>query len=342
MLRTALTCLLTAAFAGPSLAQDAYLDDRSTPQTLIRSLYNAINRHEYGRAWAYFSEAPAADVETYARGYEDTERIELIVGTPSEEGAAGSIYFQAPVAIRAESRSGDSRVFAGCYTLRMTNPGIEGEFSPLHIERGRLRPTDAALESALPRRCEDGADLPEHDSGLEKARAIYATLDRCNLATLPGTEPEDLAPDVHSIGFHYAHDTADIPQSTATLYRFPCSRGAYNEGHVYFLQNDIGEVSPLHFAEPELDIRYADDENEKVESMTVIGFSTSMELINSDFDPQTLSLHAFSKWRGLGDASSSGTWEFREGDFRLVHYSVDASYDGEMNGETVVEYNIAP
>ncbi|MGH6859926.1 MAG: hypothetical protein ACRECY_06700, partial [Phyllobacterium sp.] len=32
-----------------------YLDDRSTPETVIKSYYNAINRQEYARAYSYYA-----------------------------------------------------------------------------------------------------------------------------------------------------------------------------------------------------------------------------------------------------------------------------------------------
>jgi hypothetical protein len=44
----------------------------------------------------------------------------------------------------------------------------------------------------------------------------------------------------------------------------------------------------------------------------------------------------------VGDASSTGTWLFRDGRFSLVQYEVDASYDGQINPETGLDYNTAP
>ncbi|TIS77743.1 MAG: DUF1176 domain-containing protein, partial [Mesorhizobium sp.] len=41
-------------------------------------------------------------------------------------------------------------------------------------------------------------------------------------------------------------------------------------------------------------------------------------------------------------ASSTGTYLFRHGNFSLVQYDVDASYDGEINPETVLDYNTPP
>src|SRR5690606_17857861 len=114
----------------------------------IRSLYNAINRGEYARAYSYFSEPPAADLETYARGFDATEHIDLLVGTPLSEGAAGSVFHELPVAIRALHEDGSEQVFAGCYSLRLANPAIQADdFTPLHIVRGSLSPSALELEA---------------------------------------------------------------------------------------------------------------------------------------------------------------------------------------------------
>ena len=342
MRRVILACLALAA-ASPAIGQEtSYLDDRSGPAALVRSLYNAIDRGEFVRAWSYFSEPPAPSVEAYAQGYADTESVELTIGTPRTEGTAGSIYHEVPVAVLAHRTDGSSRTFAGCYTLRMADPTVGETFEPLHIESGSLAPSDAEFAEALPRRCGDGPDLPAHDAALEKAKAIYATLDACNASRMPFMTPEDLAPDTHSIGFNYEFDEDDQPQRIVRLFRFLCYTAAYNQGHVYFLADDEGEVSPLHFARPALDIRYVGDSDENVEAVNVNGFSTYSVLVNSDYDPETRTVSSMARWRGMGDASTAGRWIFRNGDFDLVHYTVDASYDGEMNGEVVVDYETAP
>lgn len=328
--------------AGPA-REIAYLDDRSSPGALVRSLYNAIERGEFARAWSYFAEPPAASVEAYAEGYADTEHIELVVGAPNEEGAAGSVYFELPVALRAEAGDGSSQVFSGCYTLRMADTTAGETFDPLIIEHGTLRPSDSDIANALPRRCaDDGRDFPEYDAALEKVKAIYANLDRCIAARMPFTEPAELEPEVHEIAFRYAFDADDQAERVAKLYRVLCYRAAYNEGHVYFLTSDDGEVAPLHFARPGLDIRYAGENDEELESMTVIGFSTYDVLVNSQYDADTRTVTSFSRWRGMADASSAGRWVFREGRFDLIHYEVDPTYDGEVNPQVVVDYDEAP
>ena len=54
-----------AALAVPATAaQPQYLDDRSTPEAVIASFYNAIGRQEYARAWSYYADGqgvPAFD-----------------------------------------------------------------------------------------------------------------------------------------------------------------------------------------------------------------------------------------------------------------------------------------
>jgi hypothetical protein len=66
------------------------------------------------------------------------------------------------------------------------------------------------------------------------------------------------------------------------------------------------------------------------------------ELVNSFYDPDSRTLTSWSKWRGVGDASATGKWLFRDGEFTLVRYDVDASYDGEINEQTVLDYATGP
>src|SRR5690606_31087041 len=107
-------------------AESDYLDDRSSAEALVHSLYNAIDRREYARAWSYFGETkPAGDFDSFAKGYADTESVEVRAGDVAEEGAAGSIFFAVPVAILATDKAGGQKVFAGCYTLRQVSGQIQ-------------------------------------------------------------------------------------------------------------------------------------------------------------------------------------------------------------------------
>lgn len=341
-------CLASLSFLAavpPALAEEPYLDDRSTPAALIHSLYNAVNRHEYARAFSYFSEPPAKDVDTYAKGYEKTDHVKIVTGEPGSEGAAGSTYYDLPVAIEAVGTDGNSKIFAGCYTLRLANPQIQGApYNPLHIEKGSLKSASGELADVLPKKCGDGPTPPPSDVLLEKAKAVFAAAYAGTCTSLePGADPGS-GPDSWEIPFQYTSDPKDTLERKARLFRFFCSSGAYNAMDVYYFADDQGGLRNLQFAEPELDIRYegGKTEGDKVESIDIIGYTVRDQLVNSNYDPDRKAITEVNKWRGVGDASSSGTWIFRNGTFTLVKYDVDASYDGEENPKTILDYDTGP
>lgn len=136
--------------------------------------------------------------------------------------------------------------------------------------------------------------------------------------------------------FRYEYEKDDDgPARPARLYQVPCHYGAYNVQSLFFYETEFDGLGPLHFAEPELEIDYADDSDTVVRSIKVVGFASTSALVNASYDEGSRTITSFSRWRGLGDASSSGTWMFRDGHFVLTEYSVDASYDGEITPETV-------
>lgn len=332
--------------AGAAGADEApYLDDRSGPEAVIRSFYNAVNRHEYARAWGYFGEAkPVKDFDAFVKGYADTKTVEVETGTASEDGAAGSIYYNVPVAIRATDEKGDSKVFSGCYTLRQVNAQIqEPPFDPIHIEKGALKPASGDLAEAVPESCGDGPPPPKKDAALEQAKKAFAASygTECDRNTPEGKPAGE--PAIHAIRYRDKDAGENDPEREVRLFRFFCRMAAYNESVVYYLWDEAAGVRQLGFAVPELDIRYENDDHEgKVQSITVTGFRTEDTATNSDYDEGTRTISTYAKWRGVGDASSNGTYLFRNGDFALVQYDVDASYDGEANPETVVDYNTPP
>lgn len=131
----------------------------------MQSLYNAINRSEYLRAWSYYDgnayaheddADAAADYESFKAGYEETEFVTVLTGTVTEEGAAGSTYFYVPVAIDARNHDGTQAQFAGCFTLRLAQPTNQDAppYHPMHIVEGTLQPANStALDSILPADC---------------------------------------------------------------------------------------------------------------------------------------------------------------------------------------------
>lgn len=136
----------------------------------------------------------------------------------------------------------------------------------------------------------------------------------------------------------WSDDAAD--QEEVTLVRVYCGSGAYNVQHAYYWVRDYEGLQPLAFAMPAFATQYAveNDIDSELLGVTVTGVTAATILVNSDFDPETLTVTSHSLWRGIGDASSGGTWVFEDGEFALRHYEIDASYDGEFNPQTVLDY----
>ncbi|MGX5849003.1 DUF1176 domain-containing protein [Mesorhizobium sp. PL10] len=344
----AATALFSLAAIGQSAMADddtpeaPYVDDRSSAEAVVQSLYSAINRHEFARAWGYYGDTkPAKDFDAFVKGYDGTDKVEVETGAISSDGAAGSIYYSVPVAIKATDKDGDEKVFAGCYTLRQVNAQAQAAppFDPIHIEKGALKPSSADFEEAVPANCGDGPPPPKKDTALEKAKkAFLATYGSQCDKQFVGEEPN-----AFSIKYKDKDAQPGDPEKETRLFEFYCSAAAYNTASVYYMTDALGEVLQLQFAEPELDIRYENNDSDgKLLGVTVTGFHTTGWATNPEYDEETRTIRTFNKWRGVGDASDSGTYLFRNGDFSLVQYDVDASYDGEENPQTVVDYNTAP
>ncbi|TWI09512.1 hypothetical protein [Aerolutibacter ruishenii] len=89
---------------------------------LVRDYYAAINRGDFARAYALWSDGGRASGQSpqdFAAGFTDTVGVSVQIGTPGAvEGAAGSRYVQVPVTLVARQRDGSERAFAGSFTLR--------------------------------------------------------------------------------------------------------------------------------------------------------------------------------------------------------------------------------
>jgi Protein of unknown function (DUF1176) len=244
-----------------------------------------------------------------------------------------------PVAIAATDASGNTKVFAGCYVVRQVNGKIqEPPSSPLRIVKATLKPSDSfSVQGARPDKC-DEVPLPDQ-AGDMKQRAVAEFLAEAEGSCDHQSKIEsgEEQPDIYPLSYRESYAAANDPPTTLTLFRFACGAGAYNTFEAYYLADDINGIQRLSFAEPNYDFKYADEENAKLTSMAFKGFSTTNLPVNSEFDPATNTISTFSKWRGIGDASSTGTWVFDHGIFILKDYEIDPTYDGEMNPVTVVK-----
>jgi hypothetical protein len=148
---------LAGTTAAPGQEQPAYRDDRSTPEAVIRSFYNAIDRGEYARAYSYYRDGEGvADYRSFAAGYADTASVTVFAGAAASEGAAGSTYFTLPVSLDATDRSGGHHYFAGCYSLRLIQPAIQDPpVIPTHIVSGKLSAARGAGAAFVPTSCGD-------------------------------------------------------------------------------------------------------------------------------------------------------------------------------------------
>jgi len=58
--------------------------------------------------------------DEFRKGFEETERVEVTVGTPGPIGAAAGSRVEVPVRIAARTRAGARQRFSGSYTLRLS------------------------------------------------------------------------------------------------------------------------------------------------------------------------------------------------------------------------------
>jgi hypothetical protein len=147
--------------SGESLKIDKsnFLDNRSGPIETVSSFLNALNLKQYVRAYSYFQD-PATfpgSYDSYAAGYADTGVISVTFGTVQSEGAAGSLYYKVSLALHVLTTSNATQIFVGCYTLRLTQPAVQGTppFQPMGIISGKFQQVNSSSDAntRLPTAC---------------------------------------------------------------------------------------------------------------------------------------------------------------------------------------------
>jgi hypothetical protein len=104
-----------------------YLDDRTDAPEVLWSLFNAVNRHEYVRAYSYW-ESNAQGLppfDQFQQGYANTASVQLTLGPVSSSAGAGQLYYQVPITQVAKTTSNVTQTFVGCYTLHLASPDIQ-------------------------------------------------------------------------------------------------------------------------------------------------------------------------------------------------------------------------
>lgn len=130
--------------ADPSdISANQYLDNRSDPVAVLRSLYNAINRHEYVRAYSYWKSTASnlPTLDQFTQGYSATAAVTIAFGTVTPDVGAGQFRYSVPTTLVAQQTDGTRQTFVGCYTLHIANPDIQAvpPFQPLAIESANVK-----------------------------------------------------------------------------------------------------------------------------------------------------------------------------------------------------------
>ncbi len=142
------------------------LDDRSTPTGLILSYFNAINRKEYLRAYAYYR-TPSQTVgafDAFVAGYQNTASVIVTLGTIGGDNGAGQMNYTVTALLKSISTSAVTTTYAACYILHLSQPGVQATppFAPMAIRLGKATQVanNADPASALANAC-SGPDFPQ-------------------------------------------------------------------------------------------------------------------------------------------------------------------------------------
>jgi hypothetical protein len=157
----------------PDYSSSTYLDDRSTAGSLILSYTNAINRHEYLRAYSYWPNAGSAlgTLSSFTSSMSAVSSETVTMGSVTSEGAAGSSYFTVPAAVTDHLSAGGTNKYAVCYVLRFPNPGNYGTppIQPLHFDQFTRTLVDAGISDSnvIAAACNNVEGLPSAAATVE-------------------------------------------------------------------------------------------------------------------------------------------------------------------------------
>lgn len=146
---------------------------------------------------------------------------------------------------------------------------------------------------------------------------------------------------VYHLSFRAKGQDQDSPDYERTLVALPCSSGAfnYNFNSIYLMRDDEGVWQFLSFAQPVVDFDYMDEDFSRLKAPPrVTGYKTVTQLTNTEFSEDTKTIRSTAKWRVIGDAWSSGEYQFVEGAFVLKKYEVDPTF--QAPGEEEPDPNV--
>ncbi len=148
----------------PESGAGAYIDNRSGPLEVVQSLVNALNRKEYARAYSYWeANAAPSSFAAFQAGYAQTQSTTWSFGAVTSDAGAGQFYYNVPVTLKAQTTSG-LQTFVGCYTLHLSNPGIQANppYQPIGLRSGSLTQVanNADTAALMANACTTGVPAP--------------------------------------------------------------------------------------------------------------------------------------------------------------------------------------
>lgn len=126
----------------------------------------------------------------------------------------------------------------------------------------------------------------------------------------------------------------------ALLVEFPCQIGAYSQTAVYLMSDQHGTVTEVFFPSPQVHVTYLGEGSERVDEIVITETPDVREVVNPSYDASSRTMSEYNKWRGLGDAYTQTRWGYKDGRFQIMHFAVDASFDGEDTPQTLVEHEL--
>ncbi|MCW5882909.1 MAG: hypothetical protein KIS91_18395 [Anaerolineae bacterium] len=128
-------------YAPGDISATRYLDDRSDGVQVLRSLFNAVNRKEYARAYGYWEPGAIGlpPFPQFEQGYQNTQSVQLTTGAVKTDVGAGQTYYRVPVTLVAQT-TGGQQTFVGCYVLHLGSPYAQATppYQPIGIRQAKL------------------------------------------------------------------------------------------------------------------------------------------------------------------------------------------------------------
>jgi hypothetical protein len=195
---------------------------------------------------------------------------------------------------------------------------------------------EPAPESAPAEAVESAASA---DWTARATEAFLATYRESCAPIAEATPLEERKPDIYEFKYRDIQSAAEDPDQTVAVYRFFCTQHPKNVTHVFFMRNSFDDLQPLNFSAPTVHVDYENESPDgKVLGVKIIGMETQYLLLNSEVDTAANTISSYETGGGPAEASSSGIWVLKDGNFVLSVYHFNAGNDEDGKQEAVVDY----